>query len=99
MEHKVNLSYQQMLELASSGLQAAGIGEKAAYEIIANPSSLHEAHLLKLDCTKAKKKLGWQSKWDIHVAIEKICDWHKAYLNGDDMYQYCLNDIKMYSLQ
>ena len=28
----MNLSYQEMLELASSGLQAAGIGKKAAFE-------------------------------------------------------------------
>jgi CDP-glucose 4,6-dehydratase len=74
-------------------------GEGASYEVSANDSSLHEAHFLKLDCTKARKELRWQPKWDIHVALEKICAWHKAHLNGEDMHLYSLNDIKMYSLQ
>jgi len=74
-------------------------GEGAAYEVSANTESLHEAHFLKLDCTKANKKLGWQVKWDIHSGLEKICAWHKAHLKNEDMHQYSLNDIKMYTLQ
>ncbi len=74
-------------------------GEGAAYEVRANASSLHEAHFLKLDCTKANKRLGWHAKSDIHVALEKICAWHKAYLKNEDMHQYSLNDISMYTLQ
>jgi len=74
-------------------------GEGAAYEVRANASPLHEAHFLKLDCTKANKRLGWQAKWDIHVALEKICAWHKAHLKNEDMHQYSLNDIKTYTLQ
>ena len=71
----------------------------ATYEVSSNASSLHEAHFLKLDSTKARKKLGWQVKWDIHVSLEKICEWHKAHLKGEDMHQYSLNDIKMYVSQ
>jgi CDP-glucose 4,6-dehydratase len=74
-------------------------GEEAAYKVSGNVSSLHEAHFLKLDCSKANKKLGWQSKWDIHEALEKICAWHKAHLKNEDMRQYSLNDINMYTLQ
>lgn len=74
-------------------------GEGASYEVSANDSSLHEAHFLKLDCSKARKELCWQPKWDIHEALEKICAWHKAHLNGEDMNNFSLNDIKMYSLQ
>ena len=74
-------------------------GEGASYEVSANDSSLHEAHFLKLDCTKARKELRWQPKWDIHAALDKICAWHKAHLNGEDMHHYSLNDIKTYSQQ
>jgi CDP-glucose 4,6-dehydratase len=74
-------------------------GEGASYEVASNVSSLHEAHFLKLDCSKAQKELRWQPKWDIDVALDKICAWHKAYLNGEDMHYYSLNDIKMYTLQ
>jgi CDP-glucose 4,6-dehydratase len=50
-----------------------------------NDSSLHEAHFLKLDCSKALKELSWQPKWNIQIALHKICAWHKAYLRGEDM--------------
>ncbi len=73
-------------------------GEGAAYEIASNASSLHEAHFLKLDCTKAHLKLGWQPKWNINIALDKICEWHKALTNGENMYLHSLNDIKMYPI-
>ena len=73
-------------------------GDGASYEVNSNTSSLHEAHFLKLDCTKANHKLGWQPKWDIRVALDKISAWHRAYLNGEDMAKYSLNDIKMYAI-
>jgi len=73
-------------------------GEGAAYEIASNASSLHEAHFLKLDCTKAHTQLNWQPKWNINKALDKICEWHKAHINGEDMHGYSLNDIKMYAI-
>ena len=75
------------------------LGEGASYEINSNHSSLHEAHFLKLDCAKARIQIGWQPKWDIHIALDKICTWHKANLKGEDMHLYSLNDIKIYTLQ
>ena len=37
-------------------------------------------------------------KWDIRVTLDKISAWHRAYLNGEDMAKYSLNDIKMYAI-
>ena len=73
-------------------------GEGAAYEITSNASPLHEAHFLKLDCTKARTQLSWQPKWDINIALNKICEWHKAHINGEDMNKYSFNEIKMYAI-
>jgi CDP-glucose 4,6-dehydratase len=73
-------------------------GEGAAYEIASNASSLHEAHFLKLDCSKGRTQLSWQPKWNINKALNEICAWHKAHINGEDMYKYSLNDIKMYAI-
>jgi CDP-glucose 4,6-dehydratase len=73
-------------------------GEGAAYEIASNASSLHEAHFLKLDCTKARTQLSWLPKWNINKALDEICAWHKAHINGEDMNEYSLNDIKMYAI-
>lgn len=56
----------------------------------------HEAHYLKLDCSKAKMRLNWQPRWSLDKAIDKICVWHKAHLAGADMRAMCLQQIKQY---
>lgn len=56
----------------------------------------HEANYLKLDCSKAKNRLKWNSKWDLAQAIEKIVAWHKAFLDGKDMHEVTLNQINTY---
>lgn len=45
----------------------------------------HEANFLKLDCSKIKKVFKWRPVWNIGKAIEKTCEWTKAYINGDNM--------------
>lgn len=72
-------------------------GGSASYQINEAANPLHEAHLLKLDCSKARSLLKWHPKWDITQSIEKICNWHKSYLQGDNMRDYCLDEIKQYS--
>lgn len=39
----------------------------------------HEAHFLKLDCSKLKATLGWKSRWHIEQAVEKTVEWAKIY--------------------
>jgi CDP-glucose 4,6-dehydratase len=56
----------------------------------------HEAHYLKLDCSKAKFRLQWQPKWSLAKAIEEICVWHKAHIAGADMRAMCLHQIKQF---
>jgi CDP-glucose 4,6-dehydratase len=58
----------------------------------------HEAHYLKLDCSKAKSRLQWQPKWSLATAIEEICVWHKAHAAGADMQAMCLHQIKQYEM-
>lgn len=36
----------------------------------------HEAQQLRLDCSKARQKLGWHPTWDAATAIEKTVQWH-----------------------
>jgi CDP-glucose 4,6-dehydratase len=74
-------------------------GESVQYEITSNASQFHEAHFLKLDCAKARAQLAWQPLWNIEEALQRICAWHKAHLNGEDMHTYSLNDIKIHKLQ
>lgn len=44
-----------------------------------NDSGLHEAQMLKLDCSKANQKLKWQPIWDMNETISKTINWYKDY--------------------
>jgi CDP-glucose 4,6-dehydratase len=56
----------------------------------------HEAGLLKLDCSKASQQLRWEPKWNLETAIEKIIQWHKAYLARENMQAFTLGQIDQY---
>lgn len=56
----------------------------------------HEAHYLKLDCSKAKLRLNWHPRWSLATAIDQICVWHKAHLAGADMQAMCHYQIQQY---
>ena len=56
----------------------------------------HEATYLKLDISKAKSRLHWQPQWDLAYSLEKIIEWHKAYLNGEDVRQKSMQQIAEY---
>lgn len=58
----------------------------------------HEANYLKLDISKAKARLGWQPRWKLETALHQIINWHKAWLNQEDMHKICLAQIKNYTL-
>lgn len=45
----------------------------------------HEAHYLKLDCSKARARLGWAPQWDLATALTSIVDWQRAANAGSDM--------------
>ncbi len=57
----------------------------------------HEANYLKLDCSKAKEKLGWQPIWNLEQALTQILRWVEAYQQQVDMRQFCFKQIDEYS--
>ena len=59
-------------------------------------SNPHEANFLQLDISKAESKLGWMPIWELRHTLEKIIDWHLAWINKEDMQAVCLSDIKEY---
>jgi len=53
------------------------------FEIDHDKKDLHEANLLKLDCTKARQKLNWEPVWNSETTFEKSVKWYKSfYENG-----------------
>lgn len=57
----------------------------------------HEAHYLKLDCSKAKTVLGWRPLWDLEKAIDSVIEWTKAYAGKRDVTAACMKQIAAYS--
>ena len=45
----------------------------------------HEAIFLKLDCSKLKTTFGWQPRWNLETAIEKVVEWSKVWMQGKDV--------------
>lgn len=55
-------------------------GTDAVWKTQTEENAPHEANFLKLDCSKIKRKLGWNPRWDFNKAIEKTVEWSKVYL-------------------
>ncbi len=70
-------------------------GEGAAWRLDTQPQP-HEAHYLKLDCSKARMQLGWHPRWNLARALRSIIDWHKGYLAGEPMRDLSLRQINDY---
>ena len=54
----------------------------------------HEAHLLALDSTLARTRLGWQGRWNLETALARTLDWHLAWRQREDMAQLSLAQIR-----
>ena len=46
---------------------------------------LKEANFLKLDCSKLKATFGWNPRWRVEQAVEKVVEWSKCQLNNGDV--------------
>lgn len=44
----------------------------------------HEAHLLSLDSSKARRLLGWSPRWDLATGLEKTATWYRTVLHHPD---------------
>ncbi len=64
--------------------------------VVLDEASLHEAKLLALDSTKARKELNWSPKWNVEKALEKTVSWYKAYYNDGNVSEITNNQIEEY---
>ena len=74
--------------------KAAACWRVGAWEDISDPGQPHEAGLLKLDISKARKELNWQPKLTAATAIEWTMNWYKQSL--DKQAAFTLEQIKEY---
>lgn len=79
-------------ELVKKAVRSWGDG---SYHVIKKNKHLHEAGLLKLDITKARKELLWQPKWNGDKAIISTMNWYKE-IKNQSAWTLCERDIKEY---
>ena len=60
-------------------------------------SNPHEAGFLKLDIAKAESRLGWKPLWKLDHTLEKIINWHNAWIHNKEMKSICLAEIREYT--
>ena len=56
----------------------------------------HEAHILRLDSTKARTRLGWRPRLKLSAALEWTVDWYRKQAHGDDAHQLSLQQVDRY---
>ncbi|OCJ06967.1 CDP-glucose 4,6-dehydratase [Rhizobium sp. AC27/96] len=70
-------------------------GEGASWELdsVQGP---HEATFLKLDCSKARASLGWSPAWRLSDTLDRIIQWYRASVQGQDMRSTTISQINQY---
>jgi CDP-glucose 4,6-dehydratase len=71
-------------------------GEGASW-VLDDGNHPHEAHYLKLDCSKARSRLNWQPRWHLEEALKAIVDWQRAHQAGQEMRMVTLQQISAYN--
>ncbi len=54
----------------------------------------HEANFLKLDCSKLKTTFGWKPRWNLETAVEKVVEWSKEWIAGENIRDVMDKQIK-----
>lgn len=53
--------------------------------LVNSEQGMHEAGVLKLDCSKLKNKFGWKPVWNVEKSIEKTVEWVREYNNNGNI--------------
>jgi len=70
-------------------------GDGASWEIDSHPN-VHESNYLRLDCSKAKSLLDWNSLWNIETTLNSIVEWTNSYFSGKDIRDECFSQMEKY---
>jgi len=44
-----------------------------------------ESLILGVDCSKARRRLGWHAAWSVRETLQATIDWYRAFYAGEDM--------------
>jgi len=83
------VSVERVLEMLSANLQGG-----FSWETEKPSQLLHEADVLKLDCSKARTFLGWEPRWGLESAVVRTCEWYSRVSSGEDAVQVTGSQFK-----
>lgn len=71
-------------------------GDGAAISRKPSSEHPHEAGLLALDSSMARRLLGWQPRWTLGEALSRTVQWQRAWHQGGDLRKLSLDQITAY---
>jgi len=57
----------------------------------------HEATFLKLDCSKARARLGWRPRWHLDRALAETITWYRGFYGTADVRAFSVRQIEAYA--
>ena len=73
-------------------------GSDVRSEINVDPNAVHEATLLRLDCSKAVERLDWHPKLQLDDTLKWTVEWYRQLHQEADMRAFTLDQIKQYEV-
>jgi len=70
-------------------------GDGASW-VLDEDESVHEAHYLRLDASRARADLGWTPHLRLETALDWLVQWYRANQSGADMHAFTLAQIAAY---
>jgi CDP-glucose 4,6-dehydratase len=67
---------------------------EANWQVESDVENLHEAHYLRLNCSKARQDLSWKPVVELELALNWIANWYRSYYEGDDMVGFSHRQIE-----
>lgn len=72
-------------------------GDDVSWELD-NKEHPKESFFLKLDCSKARSKLGWKQKLSLEETLVRTVRWYRNYILNKDMRDYTEKEISNYEM-
>ncbi|AYR26466.1 CDP-glucose 4,6-dehydratase [Herbaspirillum rubrisubalbicans] len=85
-------------QLCTTFNQALQQHQVAPARVVLEPqaNAPHEAHLLRLDISKARQRLGWEPRMELSAALELTAQWYAGHLNNEDLRALSEEQIHFY---